>query len=245
MNRFFFVLSILFLAFGFQSAFANGELPKSVRQIETPKACIREKFSGDSYSEWLRDLPLKSDRKIFSYRGSEIRSSLYNVHSVIDKPLLFHQDLEQCADWGMRFWADFHKDSRKLNRLYLLRYSGARRSFSSSGKDYLGFLKMSFDETNSWSIKKGTNPVAQSDLRPGDMIVQNENGGVGHLSVILDSCRFEDGKKLFLIGYSFMPAQEFHIEANPKRRDGWYDIQGFLEYLEEYFPYGKPELRRF
>ncbi|TGK39805.1 DUF4846 domain-containing protein [Leptospira andrefontaineae] len=231
--------------FFFVPVFGQKAESKSIRDIATPKGCVREEYPKGSYQEWLRDLDLKPDPRIFSYSGTEIKRELYNVHSVIAKPLLFENDLEQCADWGMRFWADYHRDSKNLSRLYLYNYSGKKRYYSSSGKDYLSFLKVSFDETNSWSVKKGAKTISEDKLVPGDMILQNENGGVGHLSVLMDSCSFADGKRLFLIGYSFMPAQEFHIERNPNRKDGWYDISSFVSYLKEYFPYGEPVFRRF
>jgi hypothetical protein len=79
------------------------------------------------------------------------------------------------------------------------------------------------------------------------MIVQNENGGIGHVSMIMDACKNEKGEELYLIGYSFMPAQEFHIEgARPEYgKDGWFSIEGYYRYLADYLDLGKPVLRRF
>ena len=84
-------------------------------------------------------------------------------------------------------------------------------------------------------------------LKPGDMIVQNRNGGIGHASVILDVCESKKGEKLYLIGYSFMPAQEFHIEKAEEKygRDGWFTIEGYFRYLSEFLDFGEPVLRRF
>ena len=79
------------------------------------------------------------------------------------------------------------------------------------------------------------------------MFIQNERGGIGHVSVVLDVCRTEQGNKLFLVGYSYMPAQEFHIEkaGNQYGRDGWFTLEGYNQYLADNLNYGKPVLRRF
>jgi hypothetical protein len=100
---------------------------------------------------------------------------------------------------------------------------------------------------NSHSIKKGAKELSAQDLQPGDMIVQNEGVGIGHVSVIMSVSQSRTGEKLFLIGFSFMPAQEFHIEyAKPKYgKDGWYTLEGFYWYLKENLNLGEPVLRRF
>jgi hypothetical protein len=162
-------------------------------------------------------------------------------------PLLFKSDLEQCADYCMRFWAEYHKDMNKLDFLYLFDYSGNKKKFAGSGKNYKSFLKWIFSYSNSYSLKMGCAEVSKKELIPGDMIVQNEGGGIGHASVILDVCKSEEGKKLYLIGYSFMPAQEFHIEkaAGARGAEGWFTIEGYFDYLSDYIPLGDPVLRRF
>ena len=100
---------------------------------------------------------------------------------------------------------------------------------------------------NSHSLKKACTDVTMTDLKPGDMIVQNQDGGIGHASVIMDVCESEKGERLYLIGFSFMPAQEFHIEkAKPEYgRQGWYSLDGFYDFLLEYLDLGVPVLKRF
>jgi hypothetical protein len=162
-------------------------------------------------------------------------------------PLLFKSELEQCADYCMRFWAEYHKDMNKLDSLYLFDYSGNKKKFKNSEKTYTGFLNWAFSFSNSYSLKRGCKKISKNELVPGDIIVQNEGGGIGHASVIMDVCKSEEGKKLYLIGYSFMPAQEFHIEkaASSRGTEGWFTIEGYFDYLSDYIPLGDPVLRRF
>ena len=91
--------------------------------------------------------------------------------------------------------------------------------------------------------------VNPEDLQPGDMFVQNQTGGIGHVSLIVDACQNQEGKRLFLIGYSFMPAQEFHIEKAKRKhgKDGWFTVEGYKKYLKQlpFSRYGAPVFRRF
>ena len=216
--------------------------------IQAPNGYIREKFPVGSYSDWVQNLPLKECTKILDYTEKRLDAySFYNIFAVVDMPILFHSDLEQCADYCMRFWAEYHKKMNRLDSLYLFDYSGNKKKFSGSGKTYIEFLRWSFAYSNSYSLKEGCREVLVEDLKPGDMIVQNKSGGIGHVSLILDVCASEQGEKLYLIGYSFMPAQEFHIEKADDSRgvEGWFTIDGYFEYLSEVLPFGKPVLRRF
>ena len=182
-----------------------------------------------------------------NYKSQAVEAGVYQVFGVVRMPLLFPSDLEQCADFAMRFWAEYHKAIGRLDSLYLFDYSGKQISFTQSGKSYTNFLKWAFSNTNSHSLTNGCRPIAANQIIPGDMFVQNERGGIGHVSVVLDACVSKQGNKLFLIGYSFMPAQEFHIERASDKYgiEGWFTLEGYNQYLLDNLNYGKPELRRF
>jgi Domain of unknown function (4846) len=214
--------------------------------IVVPAGYQRQSFPENSYSHFLQTLPLKADKSIRAFNGATIDG--FHVLAVANIPLLFKQDLEQCADFAMRLWAEYHRRHQTLDRFYLFDYNGKRRSFSTSGKSYASFLKWSFANTNSYSLKRGCAKVdSESELIPGDMLVQNEDGGIGHVSVILDRCEKPGQPRLYLIGFSYMPAQEFHIEKATAGRglEGWFTLDGFKAYLDETLPYGPPALRRF
>jgi hypothetical protein len=214
--------------------------------ISVPQGYQRKAYPEGSYSRFLQTLPVKQDIRIAAFNGDFIQG--FNVYAVLDLPLLFKQDLEQCADFAMRLWAEYHKRSDALASLYLFDYNGKRKTFSSSGKSYAAFLKSSFSNSNSYSLKRGCLRVAsEADLVPGDMLIQNETGGIGHVSVIMDISDAPGKPRLYLVGFSFMPAQEFHIEkASPdKGAGGWFTFAGYKRYLDEILPYGQPALRRF
>lgn len=237
------LLAVMLLALPAASGADSLTLEKA---ISVPEGYRRKTFPAGSYSRFLQTLPLKIGNGIAAYHGRPIRG--FNVLAVADIPLLFQQDLEQCADFAMRLWAEYHKRAKTLNRFYLFDYNGNRRDFSKSEKTYVAFLKWSFSNTNSHSLKRGCAKVAgEADLVPGDMLIQNEDGGIGHVSVVLDVCEKPGKPRLYLIGFSYMPAQEFHVEKSTGSRGeaGWFTLAGFKDYLEETLPYGPPVFRRF
>ncbi|MEZ5300516.1 MAG: DUF4846 domain-containing protein [Verrucomicrobiales bacterium] len=220
---------------------------KSVGEIPAPAGYARPAPAEGSFGAYLAALPLKPDKSIKDWRGGSIGH--FDVLAVIDKPMLYQQDLEQCADWCMRHWADFHaaKGDAALKRLSLFKYDGSPDRFASSGKDFKEFLRLAMAFSNSHSIKKGAQKVDPADLRPGDMIVQNETGGIGHVSMVLAKAEKPGAEPVFLIGFSFMPAQEFHIEraGASQGEAGWFTLAGFQAWLKQNLDVGEPVLRRF
>jgi hypothetical protein len=220
---------------------------KIIKDMPVPLGYVRVEYADSSYSAWIQRLPLKEDNVILGYNGKPIISPFYNILAVVDMPMLFNQDLEQCADWCFRFRAEYFKQTGRLEQLYLFDYSGKHRYYRYSGKPYKGFLKWALGNANSYSVKKGCQSVDEINLRPGDMLVQNKTGGVGHVSVVMDVCQDGKGDQRYLIGYSFMPAQQFHLEkaGADQGREGWFTLAGYREYLRKHFYFGEPAYRRF
>ncbi len=218
-----------------------------IYEIPAPSGYKQISYKKHSFSRWLQHLPLKNNKKIISHRKKEI-ALFYNIFAVVDMPLLFKGNVEQCADYCMRFWAEYHKDHNKLSALYLYSYTGIRRYFARQHLSYKKFLFKRFLYSNSYSLKRGCEKILKNEsLIVGDMFVQNKKGGIGHVSLIVNICKNKSGKKLYLIGFSFMPAQEFHIEYAEEKYGtaGWFSYAGYISYLKKHFPFGKPVLRRF
>lgn len=220
---------------------------RRVSDIPPPPGFVRPALAPGSYAEWLRNAPLKADVTIRSHDGDTVGPGFYRVLAVSGLPLMFRDDLEQCADWCFRFWAEYHRESGRLDRLYLFDYNGRKRVFAKSGKTFRSFLRQAMAEANSHSLKRGCSAVDTADIMPGDMLVQNRDGGIGHVSIVMDVCRDTSGNRHLLMGYGYMPSQEFHLErADPPRgRDGWFTLPGYLDYLEKHFDFGEPAFRRF
>lgn len=223
---------------------------QKVKDFDPPKGYTRIVFQNDSYSNWMQNLPVKNSKSIMSIdRKINWNRLTYNVFFVIDKPLYFKEDLEQCADYAMRFWADYHKETGKRDNLYLFDYNGSKKYFINSKKTYIDFLKYSMSHSNSYSIWNGANKIISEKLIPGDMFVQNMNGGIGHVSVVIDAAENETGDRIYLVGYSNLPAQEFHVERALTEYgvSGWFTNSGYIKYLKNsrFKKYGEPKLLRF
>jgi AAA+ ATPase superfamily predicted ATPase len=110
---------------------SNGQQRKIIDQkweliasIPTPNEYNRISYDSTSFSSWIRQLPLAGEKTIRMYSGEIVNRSFYNVTGVVQLPILFKEDLEQCADYAMRIWAEYHKQNNKLDKLYLFDYSG-------------------------------------------------------------------------------------------------------------------------
>ncbi|MFH1282422.1 MAG: DUF4846 domain-containing protein [bacterium] len=221
--------------------------------IVTPKGYNRIKVYKNSFSEWIRYIPIKKNNTvILDYQGNYIQDNFYSVLQVINLPLYFNQDLEQCADWAYRFWYEYQKEVGYGEDLWLTDYNGRKIKYREWKKkkqkpSLNSFFKWACSYANSYSQKVGLYKIVEKDLRPGDLIVQNTTGGIGHTSIIFDICANGNGDKLYLIGFSFMPAQECHIEKALEGygKEGWFTLGGYYKFLEENLDYGKPVLRSF
>jgi hypothetical protein len=239
-----FVIVVLFLFISSPSQQFSSS--RKIIDIKPPESFTTDTFPSLSFSSFLQNLPVSDSSIIRDHRRQIINSSFYNVLAVVNIPLLFNDDLEQCADFAMRLRAEYYKTANKLDGLYLFDYNGNKQFYKTSGLSYEKFLRKMFANSNSYSLKKGCIGIAKEELRPGDLIVQNVDGGIGHVSVIVNSCTSKKGQRLFLIGYSFMPAQQFHIEhAGSYGMDGWFTLDGYIRYLKDNLDYGEPVLRRF
>ncbi len=232
---------------------------RCIADIPVPSGYTRKTSSPESFGSWLAALPLKPGNEISLHTGRVLAAHRYRVLAVVDKPLLFHEDLEQCVDFCLRLWGDYHYERGLLDQLYLFSTTGEKVFFSSwrsppsasSAPDvaslYHDFLKAGLSWTNPSAVTLGAHPLGTDDLRPGDCIIQTAGRVLGQASLVLDECVDPPGRRLFLIGFGFSPAQEFHIEKAPDEygQGGWFSIEGYFRYLETYYAaFGKPRLFR-
>jgi hypothetical protein len=164
----------------------RAEQQRTIIDIPGSSGYRRIDYPKGNFSRWLQNRPLKPDTSIITHTGAEISRHRYSRFAVLDLPLLLSDDLEQCADFAMRLWAEYHRETGRLESLYLFDYSGNRLLYSRSGLSFLQFLRRSFAFSNSYSLKQGcsligdteaggTDPVPE--LQPGDMFVQTTPAG--------------------------------------------------------------------
>ncbi|XRK14754.1 ribosomal protein S16 [Elusimicrobium posterum] len=103
-----------------------------------------------------------------------------------------------------------------------------------------------FAYANTASLLKQLNPVADyNDMRPGDVFIQKGNP-YGHAVIVLDVAKNAEGKKVFMVGQSYMPAQETQVLVNNNKLSisPWYEL-GAETIVTPEWVFKSTDLRRF
>ncbi len=226
-----------------QSSNSYGTL---LSRISVPEGYARKEANDNSFTTWLRNLPLKKeDSKVMLFNKSP-KGYQGAQHAVVDLDV-DPVDLQQCADAVMRLKAEFHYSKKEYDKIHFNYTSGHKVSFddwrkgkrpkisgnkvtfttgNKKGDDYKNFRKYMiqiFSYAGTASLTKELKRVDLADISPGDVFIQG--GFPGHAVMVLDVVENDVGHKQFLLGQSYMPAQDFHILANHNGDGPWYSNQ--------------------
>lgn len=226
-------------------------------RVAPPLGYERTEEKGDSLTTFLRRYPLKKAGKpVLLYNGEEKANQ--SAHVAVFKLPLEKEDLQQCADSVMRVYAEYFWNTGRKERIsfrfvdgfqaeyskwrsgYRIRTGESRSSWVPGGarddsyENFKKYLRMVFAYAGTLSMEQESKKIKLSEAATGDIFLYA--GSPGHVVMVVDVCRSSDGKKAFLLGQGFMPAQEFHLLKNPLHEDDpWY-------YLEEVsYPLQTPE----
>ncbi len=226
-------------------------------RVAPPPGYERTEAKGDSLTTFLREYPLKKAGKpVLLYNGE--KKGNQGAHVAVFKLPLEKEDLQQCADSVMRVYAEyfwktgqkeqisfrfvdgFQAEYSKWRSGYRIQAGESRSSWVPGGarddsyENFKKYLRMVFAYAGTLSMEQESKKIKLSEAATGDIFLYA--GSPGHVVMVVDVCRSSDGKKAFLLGQGFMPAQEFHLLKNPLHEDDpWY-------YLEEVsYPLQTPE----
>ncbi len=226
-----------------------------------PAGYARIAVAAESFAASVRALTVLPDSVPVRYADGRICGTWPAGTRVVDLPFLFRADLEQCTDMALRLFAEYAWARGSADGLEFklqngqriawrewragrrLRYDSAARRHvvaparaDSSRAEFEQFLHYLFLWTGSAALKRDLQAVEAGDLRPGDLIVQNTTGAMGHVSVILDVAQDSSGHRLYLIGNGWTPAQSFFVRiARPDEgSDGWFTLAGYENHLSVY-----------
>lgn len=226
-------------------------------RVAPPPGYERTKEKRDSLAAFLREYPLKKVGKpVLLYNGKEKGNQ--SAHVAVFKLPLENEDLQQCADSVMRVYAEYFWKTGQKERIsfrfvdgfqaeyskwrsgYRIRAGESRSSWvpgsvrDDSYDNFKKYLRIVFAYASTLSMEQESKKIKLSDVAPGDIFL--EAGSPGHVVMVVDVCSSPDGKKAFLLGQGYMPAQQFHLLKNPlHEEDPWY-------YLEEVsYPLQTPE----
>lgn len=226
-----------------------------------PAGYARIAVAAESFAASVRSLTVLPDSVPVRYADGRICGTWPAGTRVVDLPFLFRADLEQCTDMALRLFAEYAWARGSADGLEFRLQNGQRIAWrewragrrlrfdsaahrhvvaparaDSSRVEFEQFLHYLFLWTGSAALKRDLQAVEAGDLLPGDLIVQNTTGAMGHVSVILDVAQDSSGHRLYLIGNGWTPAQSFFVRiARPDEgSDGWFTLAGYENHLSVY-----------
>lgn len=237
------------------------------QRIQPPVGYQRKLAKSGSLAAFLRGYPLKKHGKpVLLYNGEEKGNQ--DAHVAVFKLPMEKEDLQQCADSVIRVYAEYFWHSGKRERIsfrfvdgFQAEYEKWRRgyriqtgdrgsSWVSGGRldgsygNFKKYLRMVFAYASTLSLEEESKKVSLSKLDVGDIFLKA--GSPGHVVMVVDICEDATGRKAFLLGQGYMPAQEFHLLKNPAREeDPWYYVDEIsYPFSTPEYDFGKGSLRR-
>lgn len=203
---------------------------------------------SDSFGYFIENFKLKSyGSPVLKYDGTPV--STQHLHEAVFDIDTGNKDLQQCADAVIRLRAEYLYKAKKYDEIRFHFTSGDLLSwndykngtrafvsgnsvsfrktanFDDSYQNFRNYLDLIFNYAGTISLNKETKPVAQNpDIKTGDILITP--GSPGHVVFIAGVCKNKEGKRLFLLGEGFTPAQSVHLLSNPfnKNISPWYDL---------------------
>ncbi|MCK6460676.1 MAG: DUF4846 domain-containing protein [Planctomycetes bacterium] len=232
------------------------------RRIPPPEG--HDRVAADGFGAWLRGLPLKPGRpEVLLHDGRPKRNQ--RAHFAVADLDTGKGDLQQCADCVIRLRAEYLWERREPIAFRFTSgdvcewsrwaegwrpvVSGSRVSWKKGGSggdgypEFRRYLRTVFQYAGTLSLERETE-AASGAIEPGDMFLRG--GSPGHVVLVLDVAA-KDGRRVFLLGQGYMPAQDFHVLVNPSdpRLSPWY-AEGFGEELKTpEWTFRRGERRRF
>jgi len=224
-----------------------------VERIRVPEGYTRVEVRENSFADWLRHLPLKPEGTPVKYWNGQLKDNQDVHHAVVEMDLIGN-DLQQCIDAIIRLRAEYLWSVGKADEIQFS-YSCSRepipwkkweegwrtRIYKRNGRDAFRWVKKAkYDNSRrnfrnylynimmyagTWSLSKDMKKISSTKMEIGDSFVQGALPGYGHAILILDMAVSSSGKKIMLLGQSYMPAQDFHVLKNPEGESSpWYDV---------------------
>ncbi|MBC7946721.1 MAG: DUF4846 domain-containing protein [Chitinophagaceae bacterium] len=220
--------------------------PTTISAIPAPPGYERV-AARDSFTIWLRRLPLKNDNRVYLYNG-ELKENQSAQFAVVDIPV-GRKNLQQCADAIIRLRTEYFLHSGKEDKIIFTATDGTALSFPAWRKgtryrlsgnrlvtyvtqqtttdkrvDLEKFLEIVFAYCGTISLHKEMRQISIEEMQPGDVLIKG--GSPGHAMIIIDMAVNTSGQKLFMLAQGYMPAQDMHVVKNPidARLCPWYQI---------------------
>lgn len=208
-----------------------------------PQGFVRAAADPASFVHYLRQLPLRQPgTPVLLHNGRP--KARQDVHVAVVDLSVGTKDLQQCADAVIRMRAEYlfaHGREQEIafdltNGFRVpwprwkqgdrVRVQGNQCTWVAGGTadashaQLLRYLDFVFTYAGTLSLHRELKPAAHLPLEGGDVFIHG--GSPGHAVLVLDVARHVDGRTAFLLGQSYMPAQDFHVLRGPRGAGAWY-----------------------
>jgi hypothetical protein len=218
-------------------------------RIDPPTGFELVRDTANNFAQWLQNLPLKPDGSAVKLYDGNLKNR-QNVHFAVLDIDVGTKDLQQCADAVMRLRAEYLYGTNQQNAISFNYTSGDAIPFkkwseglrpvvkgnkvqwkttsnrASDYKTFKDYLWNVFNYAGSKSLSNQMQKVSDfSKIKAGDVLIVG--GFPGHaMTVVETAINKSNGKKLFLLAQSYMPAQEIHIVKNFNNESisPWFEI---------------------
>ncbi|MCU0292293.1 MAG: DUF4846 domain-containing protein [Thermoanaerobaculaceae bacterium] len=237
-------------------------------RLAPPEGCGRVPAAPGSFAAWLRRLPLRPGRPPVHLFDGRLKGN-QEAHEAVVAIDVGRRDLQQCADAVIRLraewlWSQGREDaiafrftSGDLARWTAWRagerprVEGSRvrwvpgAATDGSYQSFCRYLDLVFTYAGSASLARELVPVSEpARVEGGDVFIQG--GHPGHAVLVVDVAERGDGRRVFLLAQSYMPAQEIHVLRNPAAGGSpWYAAAGTGELVTPEWVFRTSDLRRF
>lgn len=209
----------------------------TVADISLPEGFTRVNGKDSAFARWLRTVPVKKDKTVYLYNGDK-KHNQKAQYAVLDIPV-GKKDLQQCADAVMRLRAEYLYSKGRFSEISFADNNNTRYNCPANCNytRFEKYLEKVFAWCGTLSLDKQLKPVHDfKNIQPGDVLIKG--GSPGHAVLVIDVAKNNQGKKIYLLAQSYMPAQDIHILVNPinKELSPWYsaDEDNSLIYTPEW-----------
>lgn len=218
---------------------------KKIAEIPVPAGFFRIDKKPGSFSKWLENICLKKDKTVYTFNGTP-KSNQQAQFAVLDIST-GNKDLQQCADAVIRLRAEYLFEKNDFEKIIFKDYNGTEYKFQMpySRKNFNSYLERVFGMCGSASLAKQlSSHVEIKDIIPGDILIHG--GFPGHAVTVMDVAANKEGKKIYMLAQSYMPAQDIHILLNPKNRNNspWYEVNDDAVIQTPEYNFTRFELKR-
>ncbi len=226
----------------------NEEGDSIVTRVLLPEGYTRVTYPNGSFEEYLRNYQLKPyGSKIINYDESEYFAQ--NWHDAILEVPVPKNGLQQCADalmrirseylWnnnrkaeiGFNFTSGHYCSWKKYAEGYRPKIRGNKVSFhktaaaNHSKSNFYKYLNLIYTYAGTLSMYHELKKVPVSEIKIGDMLVKP--GSPGHIEIIVDEIKNENGEKMYLLAQGNTPAQSVCLLKNFEKPETspWYKFE--------------------